>query len=333
VKPVLPAFCVVLAVGLAQPPFLAAQVSTGGNGAGRALVSPFMRGVPSGSATADTLALSVGDAITRALAHNLGVLTTEQGVERAQGARVKALADLLPNVMGRLSESRQEVNLSAYGFPLPAGTPPVVGPYNLFDARVFVSQSVFDLRATNEVRAEGHNQTAARLSARSSRDTVVLVAANAYLQALAAEARATSAQAQLKTAEAIYAQTTSLKAGGLVAGIDVLRADVQRNAERQRATAAANDAEKGKLQLARLIGLPLGQAISLSDQLPFVPAPDMTLDAALERAYRTRPDYQSALERLRAAEAKRQAAVAEALPSVRSSLHPQMRSLHRIFHL
>lgn len=318
-KPVLPAFAAALTVSLALPSLVAAQTSSGASGAPRvgAGTSPFMRGVPTGTATSDTLALSVGDAITRALAHNMGVLVSEHGIERARGRQVKAQADLLPNIGGRISESRQESNLSAYGFPLPAGVPPVVGPFNIFDARLFVSQAVFDLKALREARAEGHSQTAARLTAKNMRDTVVLVAANAYLQALAAEARAASAQAQLRTAEAIHAQTVSLKAGGLVAGIDVLRADVQRNAERQRATAASNDAEKAKLQLARLIGLPLGQAISLSDQLPFVPAPDMSLEAALERAYRTRPDYQSALEHVRAADAKRQAAAAEALPSVR----------------
>jgi len=43
---------------------------------------------------------------------------------------------------------------------------------------------------------------------------------------------------------------------------------------------------------------------------------DLTLDAALQRAYRDRPDFLAAQERVRAAEAKRAAAAAEALPSV-----------------
>src|SRR5439155_4368152 len=47
--------------------------------------------------------------------------------------------------------------------------------------------------------------------------------------------------------------------------------------------------------------------------------PDMTIEQALERAYRTRPDYQAALERVRAAEARRQAAAGELLPAVRVS--------------
>src|SRR5205823_2550741 len=99
--------------------------------------------------------------------------------------------------------------------------------------------------------------------------------------------------------------------------IDVLRAQVQLSTEQQRATASANEFEKAKLALARVIGLPVGQPFTLTDQLPYAPVPDMTIEQALDRAYKDRPDYQAALERVAAAEASRAAAVATMLPSVR----------------
>lgn len=279
--------------------------------------SPFFRGVPTGTASAEPIALSVADAITRALKYNLGVMTAEQGRTRAQGARYQELADLLPNVNGRVSETRQKINLAAFGFPLPAGFPSIVGPFNLFDARLYVTQSVVDLKALNEYRAETHKTAAAEFSYKSARDLVVLVSGNAYLQALAAAARSDSARAQLQTAEALYRQAGDLRQSGIVAGIDVLRAEVQVGTQRQRATAAQNDFEKSKLQLARIIGLPIGQTFTLSDELPYLPVPSMTLEDALDRAYKTRPDYQAALERVKAAEASRKASSAESLPSVR----------------
>ena len=208
------------------------------------------------------------------------------------------------------------INLAVFGFPLPPGVPSLVGPLNVFDARVFVTQSIFDLNQINGARAAAHDVAAARYSYKSARDLVVLVAANLYLQALASSARADSARAQMDTAQALYNQAVDLKQGGLVAGIDVLRAQVQFNTEQQRATATANDFEKAKLQLARVIGLPVGQAFTLTDQIPYAPVPEMTLEQALDRAYKTRPDYQAALERVRAAEASRAAALATALPSV-----------------
>jgi outer membrane protein TolC len=279
--------------------------------------SPFLGGVPTGTPTTEPIELTVTDAIRRALEHNLGLLNAENAVTRAHGSRWTALADLLPNVNGRITENRQRINLAAFGFPLPPGTPSLVGPFNVFDARVNVSQTVFDRRAIDEARAQGHAVRAAEHSVKSARELVVLVSANLYLQALAATARLESVQAQLQTAQAVFDQANDLKTAGLVAGIEVLRAEVQMSTQQQRVTAARNDLEIAKLQLARVVGLPPGQPFTISGELPFVPVPDMTVEAALERAYRARPDYLAAEERLRQAEAQRSAAGGEYLPSLR----------------
>ena len=276
----------------------------------------FLGSVPAGQATAEPLPLSILDAINRALEHNLGILLSDDARGRAEGARWRALGAMLPTINGRVAETRQLIDLAAYGFPLPEGIPPIVGPFNLFDARVFASQSVFDLKAINDMRAERHNVAAAGHNYRSARELVVLVAANAYLQALAASARSDAARAQLQSAQALYNQATDMRQNGLVAGIDVLRAEVELNTEKQHVTAAANDFEKAKLQLGRLIGLPAGQELTLMSELPTVPVPDITFNDALERAYRSRPDYQAALERVKAAEATRAAAIGDNLPSV-----------------
>ena len=300
---------------MAQPPATApAQVSPS--------VAPFLGGVPAGTATTEVLTITVFDAIVRALQHNLGVLLAEESVERARGVRWRMLSELLPNVNGRVSETRQKINLQAFGFGSPGGpsfpgVPNIVGPFNVFDARVSVSQSVVDLAALNDARAETHHIEAARLTWLSARDFVINVAGTLYVHALGSRARAESARAQQQTAQALYDQALDLKKNGLVAGIDVLRAEVQLSTETQRATVNANEFEKAKLQLARAIGLPVGQDFALDSNLPELPAPDLTLERALEQAYRTRPDYRAALERVRAAEATRRAAASGLLPSVR----------------
>jgi outer membrane protein TolC len=281
----------------------------------------FLGGVPTGTSTGAVVTITIVGAILRALDHNLGVLTAEQALGRAQGVRWRALADLLPNVNGRVSETRQEINLAAFGFGSTAGgpfegIPPIVGPFNVFDARVYLSQSVLDFGALNGARAEAHNLEAARLTHRSARDFVIHVAGNLYIQALAASARVDAVRAQQQTAQALYNQALDLKQGGIVAGIDVLRAELQLNAQTQRATTAVNEFEKAKLQLARAIGLPLGQPFALDANLPDVPAADMSLDTAVELAYKSRPDYLAALERVRGAESERQSVIGSALPSV-----------------
>jgi outer membrane protein TolC len=284
----------------------------------------FLGGVPSGTATGASMTITVAEAIVRALDHNLGVLSAEEALGRARGSRWLALAEWLPDISGRLSETREKINLAAFGFggaggPSFPGVPTIVGPFNVFDARVFVSQSVFDVGALNDTRAESHLVEAARLTHRSARDFVIHVAGNAYIQALAASARADAARAQFETADALYTQAVDLRQGGLVAGIDVLRAQVQRSTLQQRATVTANEFEKVKLGLARIMGMPLGQAFALDSNLPDLPQPDLTLDQAVELATRARPDYQAALERVKAAEAVRASVIGSNLPSARVS--------------
>ena len=282
----------------------------------------FLGGVPAGDATGAVERLTVVSAISRALQHNLGVLTAEQNLGKAQGARWRLLADLLPNVNGRVGETRQIINLAAFGFSGGPGSPlgdlpTLVGPFNVFDARIFVSQSVLDFGALNGARAEAHNVEAARLMFRSARDYVIHVSGSLFVQALAASARADAARSQEEAARTLHRQALDLKQGGLIAGIDVLRAEVQLSTQTQRSTIAGNEFEKAKLQLARAIGLPLGQRFDLDPALPNLPAADISLDDAVAIGYRTRPDYKAALERLGAAEATRRSIVGDALPSVR----------------
>jgi outer membrane protein TolC len=273
--------------------------------------------VPTGTLTAEALPLSVWDVITRALEHNLGLLLADQDVNRAQSARVKALGELMPNINGRISETRQQINLAAYGFPLPAGIPSIVGPFNLFDARVFLSQTVLDFKALNDKQAETHNVAAAKLDYKNARDIVVLVAVDSYARALAAAARLEAVRAQVRTSETLYTQAQDMKQAGLIAGVDVLRAQVQLDADRHTATTATVAVEKTKLQVARLIGLPLGQNFTLLDQMTSKEIPEMTFEEAVERAYRTRGDYLALVERVHAAEFARQAANGESLPAIR----------------
>ena len=282
----------------------------------------FLGGVPSGEPTTGVEKLTVLSAISRALEHNLGVLSAEQNLGKAQGARWKTLSELLPNVNGRVGETRQTLNLAAFGFGGGAGSPfgdipTIVGPFTVFDARIFLSQSVLDFGALNSARAEAHNVEAARLMFRSARDYVIHVAGNFFVQALAASARADAARAQEETARTLHQQAIDLKEGGIIAGIDVLRAEVQLSTQTQRATIAANEFEKAKLQLARVIGLPLGQRFELDPALPDLPVADISIDAAVSLAYQTRPDYKAAVERVSAAEATRRSIVGDALPSVK----------------
>jgi outer membrane protein TolC len=279
--------------------------------------SPFLGGVPHGEATAEPLALSLREAIDQALAHNLGVLLQEQGLETARGSRWQSLSGLLPDVSARVGEARRVSSLAEFGFTeFPGLTSSTVGPFNVFDTRVVVSQPVLDISALNEARAGRALVTAATHDVKNARELVVLVVANLYLSAVANANRVDTARAALETADALFRLTNDLKASGIAAGIDVLRTQVREQADRRRLVAAENDAARARLQLVRAVGLPPGQDVRLTDAIPYAPMQQLTLEEALARAYSTRPDYLAAQALMQAAEATDRAARTSRLPSV-----------------
>jgi outer membrane protein TolC len=262
-----------------------------------------------------TLKLTLKEAIDRALQRNLAILLGQQGVEAARGSSQQALSGILPQVGASLVERRQTSNLETFGLTLP-GVPPLIGPFNVFDARVSLSQSVFDLGDIQRTIAGNRNVDAARYSLRDARDLVVISAADLYFQGVAARARVFAAQAQLETAEALSRQASDLKQSGLVAGIDLLRAQVQVDVERHRLILANNDEHRQRLALARAIGLAPGQLFELVDDIPYTPMQPVTPDAAVKLAYDRRADLKAAESRLKALEAEHSASLGDRLPSL-----------------
>jgi len=278
--------------------------------------NPLLGGVVAGKATPGVLPLTLGEAIARGLRQNLGAVIGEQAIRSASASRLSALNGLLPNAYARLGESREVVNLEAFGFPLPPGTDPLVGPFNVFDARINVSQSLFNWSAIQAARAGGDSLRAAKFSYQDARDAVVFVVSNLYLTAISSASEVDSAQAQVKTSQALYDRATDLKKAGMIPAIEVLRAQVQLQAQQQRLIFFQNEYAKRKLGLARAIGLPLDQQFDLADKVPYAALASPALEQALAQAYESRADLQAARAQVRAAEESKQAAIGSALPTL-----------------
>jgi outer membrane protein TolC len=246
-------------------------------------------------------------------------LLSQQASRAAEADHWKQRSALLPNVTARTAETVQQTNLRAFGFPGFPGVPSIVGPLSVFDARVALSQSAFDLSAWRRTSAAAAGREAAGFSYQDARETVVWVVANLYFQAIAGTARVEAARSELQTAEALFRQATDFKNAGVVAAIEVLRAQVEYQAQQQRLIYFENQQEKQKLDLARAIGLPAGQAFRLADALSEAALPALDLAAARDRALAARRDYQSLQALVREAEREKQAAQAQRLPKI--SLH------------
>ena len=302
-----------LALGVALPTARAQQVPSANS-----VQNPFLGSVPSGKVTPRTLRLTVRDAIERGLRANLGLLLSGEETQVARGNRWQALSRLLPVVEGGLNGSQQEINLKTLVGPntLPPTIPSIAGPFHVFDVRAYVSSPLLNLSALHGERSASHKVTAAGYTYKQARDTVVLAVGNAYLMAVAGKARVQAATAELTTANALYQLALDRDQAGLSPQIDTLRALVELKSRQENLLAAENDYGTEKLNLARVIGLPNGQAFELASQVPYRPMPTQTLEEALAEAYQHRGDYQAALAEVAAAEAQRSAAQAERLPTI-----------------
>ena len=279
--------------------------------------NPFLGAVPTGDVTPQEIAVSLTDAIERGLRNNLGQYLSKQESRAALGRRWDARSGLLPHLDSGVTEIAEETNLAAFGFSSFPGIPNIIlGPFGVFDSRIFLSQSVFAPSAIETAKAGSEDLKAANLSYENARDIVVTVVANLYLQAIAGASRIEAAQAQVDTAQALYDQAASFLQAGVVPAIEALRAQVELQARQQQLIFYQNEFEKQKLTLARAIGLPIRQRFRLSDRIPYTPLAAMTLEDALNRAYQGRSDYQSAMASLRASEYAKKAAQGELLPSL-----------------
>lgn len=281
---------------------------------------PYQGSVP-GQAKPFTGKLSLREAIERSLEYNLGTIGLTKAMQQAQGQARVARSSLLPNLNGSLREAVQQTNLRAMGVrfnsPFPGvSIPSIVGPFNYFDLRATLTQTVMDFTALHNYRSAQELVKANDAAMRDARDLVAFAVSGAYLQVIAAAARIQSAEAQLETAQALFKQTQDRRTVGLSAQVDVNRSRVELQTQQQRLMTLRNDLAKQKINLARLVGVPLNGAYEITDDIPYSPAPDLPLDQALKQAFESRSDLESSAAQVRAAERTKSSARAERLPSL-----------------
>jgi len=280
--------------------------------------NPFQGSIPSGEATGQTIDLSLDDAITRGLRNNLGVILSSQQMAAARGQRLSQLQSLLPSVGLKAQESVLQVDLPAQGLRI-KGFPTVLGPFGYTDVRASFDMALLDLPSLRNYLAARHNFTSAELTAADAHDLVVLTVGNAYLLALADEARVASVEAQVATAKVSLDQAAANHAAGTAPLLDELRARVDEQSLEQQLIVARNALEKDKLALARTIGLPLAQSFTLADKAPYAAFDQLDVEQAIHSAQANRKDLAALVEQKQAAAEQRKAATAERLPTVRFS--------------
>jgi outer membrane protein TolC len=294
---------------LTIPVLAAAQTNSG---------SPNFGSVPSGTASKDILHLTLRDAVNMAVRYNLGEIESGENTRIARGQRLRALSALLPQVNANVAENVEQFSIATLGIRLPT-IPQIIGPFSYSSALANASLTLFSYESIQRFHAARTAEDAAKLTYNDTLDAITRVVGSAYIQIIQEGSRITAEEAQVKNAQALYNQAVDQLRAGTSPKIDVTRSSVQLHTEQYNLSIARNNFAIAKLNLSRVIGLPLGQVFDLADELPYADINPPTVEDALNSAYQARNDFLAALRSVKSAEYQVSAARGERYPVLAAS--------------
>ncbi|MCS7314273.1 MAG: TolC family protein [Bryobacterales bacterium] len=272
------------------------------------------------AAQAERIKLTLSQAVEMARKNNLQARLAAEHREEADAMKDFARSALLPNLHGSSYQMDLTVNLAAMGFSpknLPGIPIPLfVGPFNRFDARVQLVQSIFSFTSLKRFQAGRHGAAAAAHAERQALQLVTAATALAYLGVLEAEQNVAAAEADVQLAVRLLELARSRREAGVATGVDVARAETRLAGQRVRLAQARAQLDTARLNLLRTIGADLSSELELSDRLTFTPEALPDVSKAIAQALANRADLKAAREQLRAAEAEYGAALGGWMPSL-----------------
>jgi len=263
--------------------------------------------------------LTLEQAIHLASRNNLTTLLAREREREAEGLRKESRAGLLPNVSGTAYQANVTQNLAALGFQpgtFPGITRTFIGPFNNFDARARLVQSIFSLAAIRNFQAGKAGVRVAELQENLAREQVATFTALTYLEALRSGREVEAAQADVDLAQMLLKLAQDQHTAGVATGVDVTRAETRLAEERVRLSQAQTASEQAVLNLQRIVGIPLGATLALADPLRFTQEPLPSVETAVAEAGQARPEVRIAEAQLNLNALERRATEAELLPSV-----------------
>jgi len=284
--------------------------------------SPIMSAqqVPGAARTSGPVSnLSLEQAIALAIDNNLATLLAKELENEARGFKQQALSGLLPNISGTAYQASLTENLAALGFTgarFPGFTSSFIGPFKNFDARARFQQTIFNLSVLRNYQAGRAGVRAAQYEEDIAREQVATATALAYLENMRADRSVSAAQANVTLGEALLKLAIDQREVGVATGVDVTRAETRLAQEEVRLSRAQTDDEEARLQLQRIVGLPLGSHFTLSDPLLFSVETLPAIETAVATAEDTRREVRAAEAQLNVSELEARATHAEQLPSL-----------------
>jgi outer membrane protein len=239
---------------------------------------------------------------------------TEEASARVRQARAALLPDL--SVSG--SWVNRTFNPQTLGFKVPGfNLPSLVPPFNAYDGRARVTQTLFDFASLSRVSAARGQLSASNAERSAVVETAAQNVALAYARAARAEAVLDARHADSSLAAELVTLAVAQQQAGVSASIDVTRSKAELADAAGRLIVAENQLARARIDLARALGLDPSTPITLTDSLSAaLGAADVPADrnAAVTQAVAARPDLIAEQARGAAARQTASAISAERLP-------------------
>jgi outer membrane protein len=239
--------------------------------------------------------LNLQQAVQMALKQNPSVQIAVLNLAESHKESNVALSQLLPQADFNVSDRAIRENIqAAIGLTFP-GIPEAAGPFQVFQTGATFSAPIFDLSLWRQWQASKKNISGADAQQLSVREQIVLLVVSQYLTSLRASAEISAAQAEVDLAQALFDQASDMEKHGAATGVDVLRANVELQNEKQQLIIAQTNQKIAVYGLAKLLNINPAEKISLSDQMTFFQTPDINVDESLTDAYQSRPEMKQLL--------------------------------------
>ena len=239
---------------------------------------------------------------------------------QVEGRLAQARSVYLPSLGGSATFVRQTLNEESFGITLPSppGVAPdiLIGPFNIWDARGEVTQTLFSPAGWLRAQAAQRNLAASRAETGTAQQAAAAQAGAAYVAAAQAQATLEARRRELGLAQELQGVAEKQLQAGVATHLDLVRAQTQVATARSAIELAQYQVTQSQIDLARALGLPPERRFAITDTLgasmgsSSVPE---TREETVALALDQRPERQAARARFAAASTAARAVGAERL--------------------
>jgi outer membrane protein TolC len=259
------------------------------------------------------LRLTLRGAMEAALDNNPDVRLFKEKIETARAASSTQLGTLLPNLSGSGQVTHQTVYLGKFGL-----TPQRTNPFEVYDARVSMTQSLFSLSLIQRWKASREALKVAELESETNKSDTMGTVGLLYVEALRADALVKAHEANLELFTELIELARQRRGSGMGTGLDTARLQAQLENERQQLAAARYEVERVHLNIINALGLPFEVRLVLTDSLKTEVDAAPSIQDAVATALADRMEVKAQAQRIKTASIGLDSTKSERLPSVQA---------------